>query len=149
MEAFYLLRDEQEAKDVVQEIFIDLWNKKKLADIISVKAYLTQAVRNRCFNLLKAARLKEQKELEYQYTLQRDLSMVKKPDEEDYTAQQRRTKHLLQAIGKLPPRTAKIFQLYYMENKSRTDVAEEAGVSINTVKTVLSRALRFLREKMQ
>ncbi|MRG44822.1 sigma-70 family RNA polymerase sigma factor [Chitinophaga sp. SYP-B3965] len=144
MEAFYLLRDEQEAKDVVQEIFIDLWHKHDIAEIVSVKAYLTQSVRNRCLNLLKASKSREQKEIGYQYSLS---ALVKETEEEDPATLQR-TENLLQAIRNLPPKTARIFQLYYMEKKSRNDVAMEVGVSINTVKTVLSRALKFLRGKI-
>ncbi|HEY8958407.1 RNA polymerase sigma factor [Chitinophaga sp.] len=149
MEAFYLLRDEQQAKDVVQEIFIDLWHKQTLEDIISIKAYLTQSVRNRCLNLKKSEKSREQKELGYRYALQADTAVIKVQGDEDLAVQyQQRADHLLEAIGELPPKTARIFQLYYIEKKSRTDVAAELGVSINTVKTVLSRALQFLRKKM-
>lgn len=149
MEAFYLLRDEQEAKDVVQEIFIDLWNKQQLENIISIKAYLTQSVRNRCLNLIKSARSRELKAMGYQYTQDTDTDAAKEQHDAEHAVQhQQRAEHLLQAIGELPPRTARIFQLYYIEKKSRNDVAVELGVSINTVKTVLSRALQFLRKKM-
>lgn len=149
MEAFYLLRDEQEAKDVVQEIFIDLWHKQNLEDITSVKAYLTQSVRNRCLNLIKSFKSREQKAMGYHYTLQGETAVIKMQEDEDHHMRhQQRAEHLLQAIGELPPKTARIFQLYYIEKKSRNDVAVELGVSINTVKTVLSRALQFLRKKM-
>ncbi|MEZ2443928.1 RNA polymerase sigma factor [Chitinophaga sp. RCC_12] len=149
MEAFYLLRDEQQAKDVVQEIFIDLWHKQNLEDILSIKAYLTQSVRNRCLNLKKSEKSREQKELGYQYAVQSDTAVIKVHGDEDQALQyQQRADHLLQVMGELPPKTARIFQLYYIEKKSRNDVAAELGVSINTVKTVLSRALQFLRKKM-
>lgn len=144
MEAFYLLRDEQEAKDVVQEIFIDLWHRQNLEDIRSVKSYLNQSVRNRCLNIMKSARTRELKEQAWQYTQDTDTVAP----EELNMQYEHRTDHLLQAIGELPPKTARIFQLYYLEKKSRNDVAIELGVSINTVKTVLSRALQFLRKKM-
>jgi RNA polymerase sigma-70 factor (ECF subfamily) len=150
MEAFYLLKEEQDAKDLVQEIFIDLWHKQDMADITSIKAYLTQAVRNRCFNALKATRLKEQKKMSYQYSLTTGNIHLKEADEADYgLLQQQRTDALQQAIQNLPPKTAEIFRLYYMERKSRTAVATEMGVSINTVKTVLSRTLQSLRKKTQ
>lgn len=150
MEAFYLLRDEQESKDVVQEVFIDVWHRQHLQEITSVKAYLTQAVRNRCLNVLKAAKSKEQKEKQYQYSFAAGNAVGKEPDEPEMAAlQQQRTDNLQLAIRELPPKTAKIFQLYYIEKKSRNDVAMEVGVTINTVKTVLARALQFLRKKLQ
>ncbi|KAA2238972.1 RNA polymerase sigma-70 factor [Chitinophaga agrisoli] len=149
MEAYYLLRDEQEAKDVVQEIFIELWRRQQLDEIQSIKAYLTQSVRNRCMNILKSARSREQHEIGYQYSRQADMELIRDHSEEEHTQQrEQKAAHLLRAIDELPPKTAKIFQLYYIEKKSRNDVAMELGVSINTVKTVLSRALQFLRKKV-
>ncbi len=148
MEAYYLLKNEQDAKDVVQEVFVDLWDRYDLSQIQSIRSYLSKAVHNRCLNVIKAGKSHQEKFFEYVFhaktTGQPDLQ------EKEYLAlEEDRLRSLKKVIATLPPKTATIFDLYYIQRKSRKQVASELGISINTVKTALIRALKQLRKKIR
>jgi len=53
------------------------------------------------------------------------------------------------AINQLPPERRRIFMMVYAEGKKYKEVAEHLQISINTVRTQLSRSLKFLREKLE
>ena len=53
------------------------------------------------------------------------------------------------AINQLPPERRRIFMMVYAEGKKYKVVAEHLQISINTVRTQLSRSLKFLREKLE
>lgn len=148
MEAFFLLQDEQQAKDIVQEIFIELWNKQHWKNIHSLSAYLGTAVRNRCLNYLQSSRTAEKRRAAYEY-----LTSGQHEAEDAHThtdiQKDNRIDQMRVAIDELPEKTAEIFRLYYLEKKNRHTVAGELGISVNTVKTVLSRGLKVLRSKLK
>lgn len=147
MQAYSMLKDEQQAKDLIQDLFVDLWEKSDLTEIQSMKSYLSRAVHNRCLNFIKNSRKDSLRIKEYiSHT-----DSVSLPD--PYQAEQAETKSnrlykLLKAMEDLPPKTAAAFNLYYLEKKSRKDVAAELNVSLNTVKTMLLRAVKTLRKKI-
>jgi RNA polymerase sigma-70 factor (ECF subfamily) len=53
---------------------------------------------------------------------------------------------LYSAINHLPPRCRQIFELFYFHDKAIKEIAEELGISVNTVKTQKQRAVQMLRE---
>ena len=149
MEAFFLLQDEQLAKDIVQEIFIEFWNKQHWKNIHSLSAYLGTAVRNRCLNHLQAHKITEKRHAAYEYLTNTDNTVEAYPHSQTGLVQEDRIDQLRVAIDDLPEKTAAIFRLYYLEQKNRNTVAGELGISVNTVKTVLLRGLKILRSKLK
>jgi RNA polymerase sigma-70 factor (ECF subfamily) len=143
MEAYARLDDAEEAEDIVQEFFMELWERQLYLGIQqSPKYYLYQAIRNRCINRLQR-RKTEQKRL--------DSYSVTAPHEQlpgyhlETSELRLRLDHAIQGI---PPESAKVFRLMYLEHKKRKDVATQLGISENTVKTQLARAMRYLRQRL-
>jgi RNA polymerase sigma-70 factor (ECF subfamily) len=149
MEAFFILQDEQQAKDIVQEIFIEFWKKQHWKNIHSLSAYLGTAVRNRCLNHLQSAKTAEKRQEAYKYL----ASVRETADESSYNSiaihPDDKIDQMHVAIDNLPQKTAEIFRLYYLEKKKRSVIAGELGISVNTVKTVLLRGLKVLRSKLK
>ncbi|GAA3979917.1 RNA polymerase sigma factor [Mucilaginibacter dorajii] len=137
--AFYVLKDEMDAEDVVQGFFIDLWERQLYNNINSaLKAYLTTAIRNRCLKKMEAETRVQKKLVDYGYT----LSEI----EEDVVAPQIYPEKLL---ADLSVQRMQAFTLVHYQNKKYNDAAMEMGISINSLKTHLKLAVRALKEGLK
>lgn len=144
MKALYMLKDEEEAEDVVQDIFIKLWQKREDINIqLSLKSYLLTAVRNRCLDLLRLREKLAEEALHYKYIKEETIEY--RPFENDELSRQ-----LGYAIESITAKaTRKIFKLVYLEGKNHREVAEMLNLSVGTVKLQVSNALRLLRDKLE
>lgn len=139
-----MLDDENEAKDVLQEVFTSLWNN---FDTISIRksfgAYLFSAVRNRAINVIghKKVVLSHQK-------LQTVNEAVYSPAPDSILIEKELALQITNEIDRLPPKMAVVFRKSRLENKSYKEIAEELNIAENTVKKQVSRALQLVREKL-
>lgn len=140
--AFKFLGEQAEAEDAVQEVFIRFWNRNQFVDIqYYLRAYLYQSVRNNCLNRLEAGKGIRRGGLE----VVRDFPVEEQADELGLAE---RLEQVYKEIEKLPLRTRRIFKSIVLENKRYKEVAEAEQISVNTVKTLLSRALSTLRNRL-
>lgn len=125
-------------EDVVQEVFVRLWEKSNKIDLkTNLNAYLYAMVRNRCLNRLKAIKITDNsKILEAQTTLLADYGLDWFPDDE----KEIRYQQAIHIIENLPSKMRAIVELRFKENYRYKEIANEMNVSINTVKTQLKRA---------
>jgi RNA polymerase sigma-70 factor (ECF subfamily) len=143
LQAIFLVDDEAKAQDLVQELFIEIWDKKLYRHINqSLKAYLYRAVRNKCINEIKSRKLVSQKISEYWQYRQRKSEPV-------WMEQRELSSNINSVLQEFPPQRLRAFTLVYMENKKYQEAADEMGVSINSVKTHLKLALQVLRERLE
>ena len=136
--ALTVLEDETEAHDIVQDFFMDCWERKLFVNVnVSLKSFLYCAIRNRCLNKLRneALRKKKLKQLHNN----EEGSSGGQPESHDLWD------HLSLVLPKVPPMSAKVFQLTYVSGFNRKEVAELMGISPSTVKHQLARSLRILR----
>lgn len=136
--AFTYLRDEKDAEDIVQQIFVRLWERRQSCKVEkSLKSYLFAAVRNTCLNHLQ----RRQKRLlplsdDFEETARQAMEVML--DEE-------RQRIFMLALNGLTDRNRRIFELVYFEGKTYLETAELMQISINTVKWHLKTALSSLR----
>lgn len=143
MQAYLLLKNNEDAEDVVQSTFIYLWNNNKFEDIqTSLSAYLGISVRNACLTHLRKSR-KEQEGMDDYITLSAS------GDHHDVEYMDEVFKKMEGEIEQLPAQCRQVFQLVYFEKKSYREAADISGVSINTVKTQLKIAMSRLRAAMK
>jgi RNA polymerase sigma-70 factor, ECF subfamily len=141
--AYKKLGDPEEVKDVLQELFTNLWNKR--ADIpvaMNLSGYLYAGIRNRVLNLLS------HKEVENKY-----LSSIQRfTEEDDSTDLAIREKELADLIQKeidqLPPKMREVFLLSRKENLSHQEIAGQLSISEQTVAKQVTNALRILRLRL-
>lgn len=134
--------EHEPAEDIVQSLFVKFWEEGSLMDVkSSLRSYLFFSVRNACVNYLEKQR-RSRKELEsYKTEIEFHIAAEELPDP---VVLERLEKH----IENLPERCRLAFQLVVFKSFSYKQAADELNISVNTVKTQLSRAMRQLREKM-
>lgn len=138
-----LLRDEAQAEEVAQEVFLELWRRREaLADGVSIGGYLLQAVRNRALNHLRHLKVRQRTE----GTVEQLLEPVPHADAGADARELRLA--IAAAVAELPPRTREVFLLSRERNLKYAEIAELLGVTVKAVEANMSRALKQLRERL-
>lgn len=137
--AFQLLSDKQLAEDVVQEFFIQLWDKKDNLNITStVEGYMKRAVINRSLNYLK---VQKNKTSDLDIDIESNRQTIDQKLEQD--EHRRAINH---CVGLLPERRRQVFILYRFEDMRYAAIAEQLAISVKTVEVQLRQARLALRE---
>ncbi len=135
-----ILRDEEAAYEVVQDMFVAVWmNRKKLDESKSIRNYLLRAVHNNALRLLKyniARKVREEKMMAV-------FSDICEEDEEVTD----RIKALPGVLARLPEKSRKVMSFW--EGKKNADIAKELSISVRTVETILYKVIKRLRGEMK
>lgn len=142
--AFKILKDEDEAKDVVQELFATIWIRRNEISIkTTLSAYLYTSTRNRVLDMIA-----------HQSVQDRYLNSLSEFIEkgEWVTDEQMREKELTELIDKeiaqLPAKMRQVFELSRYQEYSYNEIATELQISDKTVKKQVHNALQILRRKL-
>jgi len=150
-----LLDDEMEAQDLVQEFFIDFWERKlymkidpgqSKSETVVIKGYIHRIVYNRCMDKLGLRKSKQKRMADMPVPEEACGPEIRMEIEQ---WQQQLAWSINSAISKVPPMSARVFELSYRQHKSRLQVAMEMGVSPHTVKNQLVRAIKILRNHLK
>ena len=137
--AVCIVNDDAIAEDIVQEFFIKLWqNRKSLTISDSIKSYCYQSVKNRCISHLRKQKFNTEY-IEAQYDIG---SNIFTNDSVEYKELKFAFENCLKSI---PPRCKQIFTLGRLEEFSQKKISEQLGISINTIKVQMGRALALLQ----
>ena len=139
--ALTILQEDTAAEEIVQDVFIKLWIRRKiLLTIENFGGFLRTTTRNETLNALKKI-ASEQKN--YQIANQNESDIDSGTENE---IQFRETKKLLDAaIEKLPPQQKLVYNLCHIEGLKQKDVAEKLNLSPLTVKTHLRDAVKSIK----
>ncbi|WP_421918805.1 sigma-70 family RNA polymerase sigma factor [Marinifilum sp.] len=132
------LNDMDQSKDLVQELFVNIWRKKSYHNWMPDKlsSYLHVSVKNACFNKLKKVDvLKHADEIESFDKIYDEFESNK----EEIVAQ------ILEEVEKLPQKGKEVVKCVYLKGMKYQEAADELNVSLQTVKTHLVRSLKTLR----
>lgn len=138
------VNDREASKDVVNDVFIKFWKApKRFHHMDHVLANLYLITKHTALNYQQAVVRSMKRNFVYQTEL---------GDEETfYLAEITRTEmlnELYEAISKLPAKAGQIIRQTYLEGKSNQEVADEMGISIQTLRNQKSRALAILRGRL-
>lgn len=144
LHTYKMLDNEDEAKDVIQELFISLWSKAADLQIkTNLKAYLYVTARNRVINHIRKYRINDD-------FLNIIAGEMKEAD--DNTVQTIEERDLIalidQEINLLPPRMKAVFEMSRKEFLSNKEIAARLGTSEETVKKQISNSIRTLKLKL-
>lgn len=142
--AITFVKDDETAREIVQEAFLNLWEKRNSIDLSKpVKGYLTTSVRNRCLNYLRDHR-----------KFSHDLLAIEQTTGNDYFEQPDKLveaeirKKIADSIVELPEKCREIFVLSRSENLKYQEIADKLQISVKTVETQMSKALQHLRARL-
>lgn len=141
--AYRILRNQQEAEDVVQEIFIKLWNmREKLVDYRSIDALAATMTRNYCIDILRKQKNEFKGEIDFNNY---SKLTVNSPFENMVLKESGMI--IESIIEKMPENIRTVLLLHDIDGKSYEEIAAETGHNINTLRVTISRARKFIREE--
>lgn len=134
---------EQQAKDIVQDVFVKFWNDREKLDIrTSIRSYLFVSVRNRCLDVLR----KKNRSLQL-----KEISEGQDVADESFETYILSELESLfnQSLDKLPERCREVFELSRLQGLKNREIAEKLSLSEKTVENQMTKALRVLREELK
>lgn len=140
----YVVFDE-DAENIVQDVFLLLWEKREVLDIkVSLLSYLFSLIKNKCLDHLRhrlvveeyqqefKAKLSSLESLNYAFNTEEDIEQV-----------------LKKAIEALPERCRTIFLKSRLEGKKNREIADELNISVSTVENQITIALKKLKVELK
>jgi RNA polymerase sigma factor (sigma-70 family) len=141
--AFRILRNREEAEDVVQEIFIKLWKMgQKLDEYRSIDALATAMTKNYCIDILRKQTHNYKGDLNII-----DYQNVTSPSPQAQLENKESGEILSTIIENLPDSYKDVIKLRDIDGASYEEIAEKTDQNINTLRVTLSRARKIIRDE--
>lgn len=136
--ALHYLGNSENAEDVVQDCMTAYYERTTEGEkITGVKSYLYMAVRNRCLNVLK-----RDSRIDWNLDISDCEETITQPEYEEASFIEAR---MWTAIDSLPERCREVFIMSKRDGMKYEEIADELGISINTVRNLVSKALKTLK----
>jgi RNA polymerase sigma-70 factor (ECF subfamily) len=140
--ATHLLKDEDDAKDVVQDVFLKLWQKRdELEKVDNIEAFAMRMTRNRCLDVIRAGKT-------IPISAETDRRMKEETvdvhNQVEFTESANQIKKL---INQLPDLQRTIMYLRDIEQLSYDEIAETTELQLNAIRVNLSRARKKVRDE--
>lgn len=139
--AHSILKDKEVSKDIVQEVFANLWNKKNSLTLkSSIDSYLINAVKFKSIDFIRNKKVKnayEKKIIEQSETHDEDAVIIEE-----------RKKKIMLAINSLPEKCRIIFLKSKLEGYTYSEISKDLNISVKTVENQISRAFKLIKNKI-
>jgi len=142
--AYFILKDQDACKDIIQEVFIWFWNKRSKLEISSVKSYLKAAVRFKIANLIRGNDIRASF---YNEIAKYNQSSSPTPNELAEASQMEAI--IRETIDQLPPQCKAIYNLRREEKLSNQQIAQNLQVSVKTVENQMTIAQKRIRKCLE
>lgn len=143
MVAFRIVKDQDAAEDIVQDFYLNLWQRRtEVTFIVSFQSYATRAVKNGAISFLRKQPTISSESLN-------DLPDDANPagEKETFISGEVITARVMEVVELLPAERKKIFLQYTIGRLSYAQIAEKNNISQNTVKTQMKKAYAFIRQQ--
>lgn len=140
-----ILQDPFASETIAADVISHIWEARKTLNIeaVSLRAYLLKCVSNRCIDYMRSKHYRKSKESKEPY--ENIVSDIMEQDNcLNSILEKELEKKIFDTIEKIPESSRKVFIMSRFDEKSRTEIADELGISINTVKYHLKKALGIL-----
>lgn len=146
----YYLEDYDEAKGVVQEAFVKLWDlRNEIKSDSNIKNFLFTMVKNSCINILKRRQIIikhhnkiKETEIRYQYE---SLNRIN----EDYLELKELKERIDAAINNLPQHCRIVFEMSRFQDMKYHQIAEKLGITQKAVEARMTKTLKILRKELK
>ncbi|HEX2847865.1 MAG TPA: RNA polymerase sigma-70 factor [Chitinophagaceae bacterium] len=139
-----ILKDEDEAEEMVQQVFFKLWERaENLSFNGPIAAYLYRAIHNECLNYLKHQKVRSNHQLYVAHSMKNQADHAQgKVMGKELEARYKK------ALEELPEQCRLIFQLSRFADMKYREIADELDISVKTVENQMGKALKLLRQKL-
>lgn len=142
--AFTIVNDKDEAEDIVEDSFVKFWGKRTVIKKAgAVKSYLYTIVKNQCITRLR----RKGHHTAYLKNITSEPERMK-VDIEHNIIMAEAMNHVYNTLETLPPQSAEIIQLYYVEGRGIAEIADKLHLSLDATKSRKANALKLLRKKL-
>lgn len=143
--AYTIVKDADAASDMVQTVFINLWNQRK--DLLKEKdigSYLYKSTYNRSLNYIRDKKTRDQRAKDAMLSAEPTVSNAR-----DKVLASQLSEKIHEVLQSLPPQCKIIFNKSRIEHKKYAEIAAELNLSIKTVEAQMGKALRIFREHLK
>ncbi|MET4545978.1 RNA polymerase sigma-70 factor (family 1) [Pedobacter africanus] len=142
--AYRRLPEREEVRDIIQELFVYLWaNRRQLQFKTSLSAYLYASVRNRVLNQYRNRQVRDN----FAASLQEFIDAGENAIEDQFREKELRLL-IEREVAALPEQMRIVFEMSRNRDMSHSEIADELGISPNTVRNQVHNALKVLRTKL-
>ncbi len=137
------LKDSDEAEDIVQQVFVSLWEKRTQLDIhTSIRAVLYKSVQNACLNKIKHLKVRSI----YADELKATSAYA---DSSDSVQVNELHERIQLAMESMPEQCGRIFKMSRFEQLRYQEIADQLGLSVKTIENQMGKALKIVREELK
>jgi len=138
------VKDFEAAREIVQEVFVILWEKRSTIDVSRpARAYLGTSVYNRCLNFLR-----DNRKFNKDILIAEHLFPESAAEFSDFLVVEEINKKIDEAIAELPEKCREVFVLNRFEHLKYQQIAEKLQISVKTVEAQMSKALSHMRLRL-
>jgi RNA polymerase sigma-70 factor (ECF subfamily) len=142
--AYRITDDIDQAEDIVQDIFVKVWNDPDLLDgNKNINSYLYSMVRNRALEVIRRENISQKINQQLEY-IQNNAATTNV--EEDEIEKLLLLEQIYVSIRQLPPKCSEVFTLSKVNGLTYVQIAEKMNISVKTVENHMGKALRLMRE---
>ena len=140
-----ITRSKEDARDILQEVFLSVWNRRKELDVKgSLAAYLQTSVRYKAIDYI-GKNITRRHYLNLLYKLE---EFSQSPAAETQIQLKEIQQTVNGVVGKMPPKMRAVYQLSRYEHLSHQEIAQRLGISDETVKKHIQHALKLIRSSI-
>ena len=140
---YRIVRNQDAAEDIVQDVFVKLWEKRDELQLLTIKSYLFRASINTALNYTGKSKLRP---------LATEESLALAPSDrvnaDEHLEAEELDKKIITIIDNLPPACKNVFVLSRTEQLSYKEIAITLNISVKTVENQMGKALKLLREQL-
>ena len=139
-----ILKDTDESEDIVQQVFITIWEKRASIEVhTSLRALLYKSVHNACLNKIK------QQAVRSKYAADVLRTNAPKAGADERIQQKELQKSIEKALEALPEQCRRIFKMSRFDHLKYQEIADELGLSVKTVENQMGKALKIMKEHLK
>ncbi len=142
-----MIQDTEEAKDIVNDIFVSLWNNRRKL-FFPIHPYLQTALKNGCLNWIRYSKSKLHMMDSYKSLMEIRMERIYAMESLDVNEVIDAVNLIKKSAQTLPERCRVIFEMYFYLGYNSTEIAEHLGLSASTIRVQLKIALSKLKEEI-
>lgn len=136
-----MLTDTEAAIDVVQSLFVSIYETRATLNVQNVRSFLYQSVKNRCLNEIK------HRNIQTRYAANAIITETENSNNVEEAIDLSEMEAMFaNALQQLPPQCRKVFEMSRIDGLSNSEIADQLNLSKRTVETQISKALKVMRE---